>query len=305
MTERRNKGDRKDGYRVVTRDPMQTFMPFIMGTRTDNECVMNTTFDMTNVVEYLAKKNAEHPEFKYTLFHFSIAAMAKTMKLRPKLNYFFAGNRLYEHKTISFCFTAKHKFADEAAEFVMQLTAEDDGNSLIDQVHDKICSEVYKTRKHEDETGEGNSTDKMMVLFNKIPRPVLKLVIKLLNWLDYHDWLPKAIRDVDPYRSSVFISNLGSIDLEATYHHLINWSLCSVFVLANRMHKMPFFNEDGTYEMKDGMSYGFTIDERIADGFYCAKSLKVFEQIVKHPECLDDTLSAPLDKYLDEGVKFL
>jgi len=116
----------------------------------------------------------------------------------------------------------------------------------------------------------------------------------------YHDILPKAIKEVDPYRATVFISNLGSIKMEASYHHLINWSLNSIFVLANRMHKMPFFNDDGTYEMKDGMSFGFTIDERIADGFYFAKSLALFKNILANPECLDEPLSASFDKYVKE-----
>ena len=88
--------------------------------------------------------------------------------------------------------------------------------------------------------------------------------------------------------------------MEASYHHLINWSLNSIFVLANRMHKMPFFNDDGTYEMKDGMSFGFTIDERIADGFYFAKSLALFKNILAYPECLDEPLSASFDKYVKE-----
>ena len=300
MTEKRNRGDRAEGKRIVGRDPMQTFMPFIMGTRTENEAVMNVTFDMTKAVEYLAKKNADHPEFKYTIFHLVVAALAKTVYIRPKLNNFIAGHRFYRRNDISFCFTAKRKFADEGDEFVMYLVAEDKEGSLIDQIHDKITSEVYKTRKQGEETGQGNDTDKMMAVFNKIPRPLLRIVIRILNWLDYHGWLPEAIRKVDPYRATIFISNLGSIKMEASYHHLINWSLNSFFVLANRMHKMPFFNDDGTYEMKDGMSFGITIDERIADGFYFAKSIAVIEEILKHPECLDDQLSESLDKYKEE-----
>ncbi len=302
----RQPGDRSDGTLVHSNDPMHVFMPYIMGTRTENEALLNATFDMTNVVKYLEKKNSEKPEFKYTIFHVVVAALAKTIYMRPKMNIFIAGHKHYMRREISFCFTAKNKFADNAGEFVMYLVAEDNDTKIIDQIHDKICSEVYKTRKDaEKPETDSNGTNNMMRAFNKIPRPILRFVIRVLNWMVYHDIIPKAIKEVDPYRATVFISNLGSIKMEASYHHLINWSLNSIFVLANRMHKMPFFNEDGTYEMKDGMSYGFTIDERIADGFYCAKSLKVFEQIVKHPECLDDTLSAPLDKYLDEGVKFL
>ena len=63
---------------------------------------------------------------------------------------------------------------------------------------------------------------------------------------------------------------------------------------------MPFFNDDGTYEMRDGMSFGFVIDERIADGFYFAKSLMLFEQIIKHPELLEKPLSAPVDEWVKD-----
>ena len=295
----KNKGDRKDGKRVISSDPMQTFMPFIMGDRTDNEAVLNATFDMTAVVDYLKKKNDRNPQFKYTIFHVVIAALAKTIYLRPRMNIFIAGHRQYQRDEVSFCFTAKNKLADNAGEFVMYLVAED-GSNLVEQIHDKICSEVYKTRSESEKGNQSNDTNKMMRIFNKIPRPILRFVIRVLNWLNYHDIMPEAIRSVDPYRATVFISNLGSIKLEASYHHLINWSLNSIFVLANRMHKMPFFNDDGTYEMKDGMSFGFTIDERIADGFYFGKSLSLFKNILAHPEILDDKLSDPIDKYIEK-----
>ena len=297
----RQPGDRSDGHLVHSSDPMQVFMPFIMGTRTENEALLNATFDMTEVVKYLEKRNSENPEFRFTIFHLVVAALAKTIYMRPRLNVFIAGQRQYQRDEISFCFTAKNKFADYAGEFVMYLVAEDDGKSLIDQIHDKICKEVYKTRQDlEKPSGDTNGTNNMMRAFNKIPRPLLRFVIRVLNWMVYHDLLPKSIKEVDPYRATVFISNLGSIKLEATYHHLINWSLNSIFVLANRMHKMPFFNDDGTYEMKDGMSFGFTIDERIADGFYFAKSLSLFKNILQHPECLEDPISEKFDKYVPE-----
>ena len=297
--------DRKDGKLVTSDDPMHGIMPYIMGSRADNEALLNATFDMTEVVKYLEKRNSESPEFRYTIFHVVVAALAKTIYMRPKMNRFISGHRYYQRNDISFTFTAKNKFADNAGEFVMYLVAEDDGKSLVDQIHDKICKEVYKTRKDaERPDSKGNDTEKLIRVFNKIPRPLYRLAIRLLNWLDYHGILPKAISDVDPYKASVFISNLGSIKMEASYHHLINWSTNSIFVLANRMHKMPFFNDDGTYEMKDGMNFGFTIDERIADGFYFAKSLALFKNIMAHPECLDDPISESFDRYVPEEEWF-
>ena len=291
--------DRKDGKLVISSDPMHDFMPYIMGNRTENEALANVTLDMTAVVDFLKKKNDASPEFKYTIFHVVVAALAKTLYLRPNLNRFIAGHRCYDRYDISFTFTGKSKMTDKGGEFITIVKAEKTEQSLVDQMHDKICAEVYKVRKSSAEQGElTDGTSKMMTIFNKIPRPILRLVIRFLNWLVYHDWVPQAIRDVDPYLSSIFISNLGSIKMEANYHHLINWSLNSIFVIANRMYKQPFFNEDGTYEMKDGMNISVTIDERIADGFYFAKSLELFKNILAHPEMLEDPLGEPIDKYI-------
>ena len=52
-------------------------------------------------------------------------------------------------------------------------------------------------------------------------------------------------------------------------------------------HKAPVFNEDGTYEMKEVLPLGVTLDERIADGYYYSKTIQLFKYILEHPEELD------------------
>ena len=49
----------------------------------------------------------------------------------------------------------------------------------------------------------------------------------------------------------------------------------------------PVYNEDGSYEMKLMNDIGFTIDERIADGFYYAKSIRLFKKLMAEPDLLD------------------
>ena len=51
--------------------------------------------------------------------------------------------------------------------------------------------------------------------------------------------------------------------------------------------KQPVFNEDGTYEMKEMLPLCVTLDERIADGYYYAQTIKLFKYILEHPEELD------------------
>lgn len=47
--------------------------------------------------------------------------------------------------------------------------------------------------------------------------------------------------------------------------------------------------------MKDSVEIGFVMDERIADGYYFAKSLKLIRYLFKNPEELDKPFSAKVD----------
>ncbi len=292
MTEKRVKkhGDRNDGYLVPETDPMHMIMPFVMGGRADNEAVLGDLYDMEPIIRFIAKKN-ETSKYKYTYFHVITAALAKTVYIRPLMNRFIAGHRYYDRNKISFSFTAKNKFSDNSNESLVILSAEDTDESLVDQIHNKICGFVYKIRSEE----KLDDTTDALGWITKIPRFFLRFVVKVLNWLDYHGMAPKALDEIDPFRTSAYITNLGSIDMDADYHHLINWGTNSIFIVLNKVRKVPFFNEDGTYEMKNAMKIAFTIDERIADGYYFAKSIKIFKYLIAHPELLDQPLNAPID----------
>lgn len=293
MTDKVKKhGDRKDARLLESDDPIHALMPYIMGQRADNEAVLYDTFDFTEVDRYLERKNAEKPEHKYTYFHVVLAALAKIIYLKPKMNRYIIGHRYYERDHISFSFIAKNKMTEGAEESVLLIKAEDNDVPICQQIHDKICSEVYKIRKEEAVDG----TTAQLKWISKIPGPILKAFVRFLFWLNAHDRLPKALASVDPYCTTVFASNLGSIKMSAVYHHLINWSTNSLFVLINQAKKVPFFEDDGSYTMRNSISMGFTIDERIADGFYFARALELFQNILQHPDILDQPLSAPYEK---------
>ena len=56
----------------------------------------------------------------------------------------------------------------------------------------------------------------------------------------------------------------------------------------NGVAKVLHLYEDGTFELRDTIKLGFTIDERIADGTYFAKSIRLMRHIFAHPELLDE-----------------
>lgn len=289
---KRRFGDRKDGYLVRDIDSMHAIMPYMLPNRADNEAFLTETIDMTNVIEYIAKRNADTPEFKYTFFHFLAAAIAKTIVLRPKMNRFYSGHRLYDRKDIILSFTVKKQFTDSSEEALAMVKIDRDSDvPPIEQVYEQVKKIVTHVRKENKKDG---STEKMDILL-KLPRPILRFVVRILRWLEYHGKYPKALMEFDPYYSSIYISNLGSIKMSADYHHLANWGTNSIFAIIGEMKPMPFYGEDGSVTVKKGLTLSMTLDERIADGFYFANSIKILRKLVANPELIDQPINTPIE----------
>ncbi|MBR0276977.1 MAG: hypothetical protein IJQ50_00765 [Clostridia bacterium] len=289
---KRKHGDRKDAYLVRDSDVMHIFMPFLLPNRADNEAVLNETVDLTAIIDYVNQKNANSPEFKYTMFHVFCAALAKVITLRPKLNYFYSGQRLYEKKDLTLAFVVKKHFTDKGEETLAIIEIDKESEeSPVEQVYNKVKNIVYDVRKSEKSDG---ATDFMSV-FSKAPRCFVRFFIKIINILEYYGKLPQSLLKIDPYHSSVFLSNLGSIKMKANYHHLTNWGTNSLFVVIGEKFKRPYYDDDGNVTMKESLELGITIDERIADGVYFSNSIKILRKIFEHPEVLDLPLNTPID----------
>lgn len=282
-------GDRRDGIWLRDIDPMHGFMPYLMPNRADNEAFVREKIDLTALEKYLAEKTKTDPDFKYTYFHAILAALVKTVVLRPDMNRFISGNRLYMRRNITAAFTVKKRFADEAHEALAFLKFERD--STIDSVHAQLRREIIQLKKPEN---TDNSTDAMAMLM-KLPRPVIRIVMAVLRRLDYHGRVPYGLVKTDPNYATIFLSNLGSIKLNAAYHHLNNWGTNSFFVVIGEKSLQPFHDENGNVEMRPALEIGMTLDERIADGYYYSKSIRLFKHLLQHPELLDTPAHEEVD----------
>ncbi len=294
MAEKKRRwGDRKDGYLVRDIDSMHVIAPMIMPNRTDNEAVMTETIDITAINKFLEEKNFDGIDFKYTFFHVILAALAKTIVLRPRMNRFYKGPRLYDRKDIIFSFVVKKQFEDDAHEALAVVKiAPDTGVSPLEQIYSKVKKFVFSVRR---ENKKDTTSDIMDKLVMALPKPILKFVFNVLGWLDYHGHYPTFLMTEDPYFSSVFVSNLGSIKMKANYHHLANWGTNSFFVIVGEKHMKAYPTEDGGVEWREVIDLGLTIDERIADGVYFAKSLKIFRELIAHPELLELDIITPVE----------
>jgi len=282
---RRRWGDRRDGRRVKA-PGLQTIMGYILPKRTDCEVYLHDTFDATELVAWLEKRNAEHPDYKTTIFHCFVTIVARMVRERPKMNRFIQGWRMYERDEISLSFVVKRRFADGADESLMVLVPRE--TDTIDDVSRKIVGDVRQTRKSETSTG---GIDALMDSLARLPRLVLALFIRIVRWLDFWGVNPRALTDGDPNYTTVLLSNLGSIHCPAVYHHLNNYGTNSIMITVGTLHKEKLLMDDGSEQIRDVIDIGATLDERIADGFYFSRSLRLVKHIFAHPELLDKPLN--------------
>lgn len=282
-----HRGDRRDGWRVK-RPGLQTIMGYILPKRTEAEVYLSDKIDVTDLVAYMEKKNQAHPDYKTTIFHCIVTAMARMLMERPGMNYFIQGYHTYERKEISLSFVAKRRFADGADEALMVLKPKP--TDTLDDISHQIYGDVREVRKHDHAEGDINKTIDRVA---SLPTLLVAPFIKFVRILDFWGKNPKALTEGDPNYTSVLLSNLGSIGCPSVYHHLNNYGTNSVMVTIGTLHKEEIFMPDGHREVRDIIDIGATIDERIGDGFYFARSLKLVRFIAAHPEILDQPLNVP------------
>lgn len=287
MTKRKF-GDRRDATLIRDADSMHVIMPLMYINRCDNEAFISECIDLTNINKFLAEKNAANPEYHYNLFQIIVTTMLKVITLRPKMNRFIANKNYYQRNEVCAAFTVKKIFVDNGDESLARITAKED--DCLDTIHDQIYKQVSFCKSDSVDASTGS-----MDAVNKLPGFVRKFIGLVARFLDRHGWMPASVVETDPYQTSVVISNLGSIKLHAGYHHLTNWGTTSVFIVIGEMKKRPFYDDEGNVTMKDSVDITLTIDERIADGYYYSKTIKLFKKLLDNPELLERPLSEAVE----------
>ncbi len=278
-TYKKKRGDRKDARWLRNLDPMHAFTPYLYPDRADNEAFISERIDLTNINAYMERKNAENPEMEYKLFQIIVAAFVKTITLRPKMNRFIKGYRVYQRDALTAAFVVKKQFTDDGSEALAYIAF--DENADLEVVRQEVYDIIYKCRGDElDNCTQGMDT------LTKLPRFILRFIMWILHKLDFYGRVPDFLIKEDPNYATVFISNLGSIGLKAGYHHLCNWGTNSIFVV---------LGEKKIVDGREVMDLGITLDERISDGYYYSKTIKLLKYLLQNPELLETPAKEEVD----------
>ena len=115
-TQKKRRGDRRDGRLLRELDSLHFITGIIYPNRCDNEAYISVKVDLTAMNAYLARKNETETDFPYTMFHLVVAALLKTITLRPKLNRFIVNSNFYQRNEVSAAFVVKKQFNDGSEE---------------------------------------------------------------------------------------------------------------------------------------------------------------------------------------------
>jgi hypothetical protein len=267
---------RPDGDYVGDVPNTRRILPYLMPGRNESAFYWEHRIDTRKTTQCL-ERFRERTGLRATMLHLLIWASAQAMHIRPRMNRFAAGGRLYQRREIQISFSAKKGKTDHHPLIAIKRRI------------DPAWSFEEMVRHVEDGIREGRSdgktsTDRELELLFKLPGFAVDLVASAMKQLDRFGLLPQALTRHDPFFSSVFITNMGSIDMDAGWHHLYEYGTVSMFVVAGRIKDEPVVLPDGSIEARPLMTIRYTFDERIEDGLYCIRSLELFRQLVEDPE---------------------
>jgi hypothetical protein len=275
------KKTRFDGTLLSDIPPFTLLLPYLMPKKTGATIYFEQDVDVTGTLDYMKSLNRELIKKReiVTLFELVMAAAARTLALRPRVNRFISGNRYYQRNQIVFNFVAKKELTDDGQEVNVKIAFEPE-DTLVD-VARKAKREI---RKAVSESGAEN--EKVVASLMKLPPWILKLAVRAMNWLDEHNLMARSLIESDPMWCSVFLTNVGSFNLDAPYHHLFDRGNCPIFLAVGRVREVRMLDTNGQMETKKMLYLRYSFDDRVAEGVYMAKTLTMLQDFVEHPEKL-------------------
>ena len=270
---------RPDATPVAGVHPVRRIMPFLMPTKNGAFVLFEQHVATEPAMRFLARVNAGRTERPVTLFHLVLRAIGLALTDFPRLNRFVAGSRLYQRNGIWLSFSAKQRLERDAPIFTAKI-AFDRAEALVAMV-DRAHAVVGEGR-----SGRESHTDREIKAFLRVPAPVLRVGVRLVRRLDAWGVLPASFSAGDPLYASAFVANLGSVGLDAAYHHLYEYGTIPIFVTIGRVRRVAVALDDGSVASREVVTLRWTYDERIEDGFYAARALDRLREALEDPEQL-------------------
>lgn len=292
MTNKKRKrriGDRKEGRKLRTLDPIFRAMPYIMTKRSDSQNFFTEKLDIAEA-EKFCREQIRAGRKNFTLLHVIIASYIRVVSQRPAINRFVSGQTIYARNNIEVLMTIKKKMALDGEE--TSIKVEFEPTDTIYDVYDKFNKAVMENKGD----AEANDTEKFAKMLNYIPRCMLRFVIWFIKTIDYYGLLPHSILKLSPFHGSMIVTSMGSLGIRPIYHHIYDFGNLPVFVAYGAKQHGVKMDDDGVVRKYRYIEMKVTTDERICDGYYYASAFKMMKKIFENPRVLEN----PPDQVIED-----
>jgi len=288
---KRRFGDRKDGYRLRKADPFFRIIPYIMKEKNDAHVFFEDRIYLEDTDIFIRKLRKEG--IRIGFLHIVIASMVRMISQKPKINRFVIGRKTYARKEISFSLVIKKEMNEETEETTIKIIFEP--TDTIYDVVEKVNHEIQINK----DAAEENSTDKAAKIITYMPGFLISLFMFMARFLDNRGRLPKFLTDLSPFHSSIFITDLGSLGIKSVYHHIFNLGTNTLFIAFGIKTKEHVIDMENNVKIRKAIDIKTAVDERIVDGYYFAKAIKMAKNLITHPE---ELLLPPKEVVVDNEI---
>ena len=282
---------RADGTRLRGLTPIVQALPYIMPRRYDAQNWASDMIDEDIVRAYIRQKRREGRR----VTHMSVLAAAyyKAALENPKLNCFVVNRRIYRRNHFCFSFVLLKKRADGTPdETALKIFLRPDDTVF------SISERVQAAIDRNSEAAHNNRTDRFANFAFAVPG-LARVVFWLFYHLDLHGLLPRRIIDLSPFHTSLFITNLASINTSCIHHHCYEFGTTSVFICMGKPIRRP---DALPGEKGKAMPLGVVMDERIATGVEYSRFFAAFTRYLRTPEVLESRLDGAQELRAEAAV---
>lgn len=269
---------RADGKKVREGlSAIERAIPYIMPKRVDAQNYVTEYVD-EDVIRCYIREVRRDRGVRLSRMAVLIAAYYLSARRHPYINRFVVNSRIYQrnHFCVSFVML-KSDGEGRGIQTTVKVFLEPGDNVFT--INEKISALIEQNSQPVNR----NSTDKFAAFMFSIPL-LPKLVLGLARLLDHFGLLPRFIIDLSPFHTSMFITNLASIQTSSIYHHIYEFGTTSVFVSMGK--SVPNYL---TGELKSKlMPLKVVMDERICTGHDYAMFYRTMRRFLKNPALLEE-----------------
>jgi len=272
--------DRKEGRTIRSLPAPVRLTPYVTTARDECCSRMADSVEVSAIEQWLLEAR-EGGWSGIGFIHLLVAAYVRTVSMRPGINRFIVGRRIYARNDIQVVFPVRRTDSYGTHQTMVKVSF-----GPTDTVYD-VFRRMNETVDDIKANMGATELEKTSATFMRIPRPFLRLTMGVLRWMNYQDWLPRSLLEISPYHASLTISDMGSLGVPPESPALPRFGTLPMALSFGAKRRCYETEKDGRVTERHYVDYCIACDNRMADAPYFAGAYKCLKYFLKNPKLLE------------------